>query len=129
MDAEGMFIQSIYYGRIGSEATERLLQMFGHDGSFLLRDSETVQGAYCLKAPFVHTYRLVHTADSWFLQDSRSGLQRFESLELLIEHHRQAAGSFSGVARLTDPLDKRQIPSRFFQGPVYMEMNSSGTDR
>uniref|UniRef100_A0A3B4WMX8 SH2 domain-containing protein n=1 Tax=Seriola lalandi dorsalis TaxID=1841481 RepID=A0A3B4WMX8_SERLL len=39
---------SMYYGRIGSEATERLLERFGHDGSFLLRDSETMQGAYCL---------------------------------------------------------------------------------
>uniref|UniRef100_A0A8C2ZS73 SH2 domain-containing protein n=1 Tax=Cyclopterus lumpus TaxID=8103 RepID=A0A8C2ZS73_CYCLU len=43
-----MPVRCIYYGRIGSEATERLLERFGHDGSFLLRDSETVQGAYCL---------------------------------------------------------------------------------
>lgn len=43
-----MLVQSIYYGRIGSEATETLLETFGREGSFLLRDSETVQGAYCL---------------------------------------------------------------------------------
>lgn len=48
MEREGMLVRSIYYGRIGSIATERLLETFGHDGSFLLRDSETVQGAYCL---------------------------------------------------------------------------------
>lgn len=48
MDREGMLVRSIYYGRIGSDATERLLERFGHDGSFLLRDSETVEGAYCL---------------------------------------------------------------------------------
>lgn len=48
MQAEGLRVQSIYYGRIGSEVTEMLLARFGQDGSFLLRDSETVAGAYCL---------------------------------------------------------------------------------
>lgn len=48
MQAEGALVQSIYYGRIGSEVTEMLLARFGQDGSFLLRDSETVAGAYCL---------------------------------------------------------------------------------
>ncbi|XP_075954710.1 SH2 domain-containing protein 1A-like isoform X5 [Anarhichas minor] len=71
MEREGTLVRSIYYGRIGSEATERLLERFGHDGSFLLRDSETVRGAYCLcvrKAPFVHTYRLIHSTNGWCLQ-------------------------------------------------------------
>lgn len=48
MQAEGALVQSIYYGRIGSEVTEMLLARFGRDGSFLLRDSETLAGAYCL---------------------------------------------------------------------------------
>lgn len=48
MQAEGLRVQAIYYGRIGSEVTEMLLGRFGQDGSFLLRDSETVAGAYCL---------------------------------------------------------------------------------
>lgn len=48
MQAEGLRVRSIYYGRIGSEVTEMLLARFGQDGSFLLRDSETVAGAYCL---------------------------------------------------------------------------------
>ena len=48
MEQEGELVRSIYFGRIGSEATEELLERFGHDGSFLLRDSDTMQGAYCL---------------------------------------------------------------------------------
>lgn len=48
MQAEDALVQSIYYGRIGSEVTEMLLARFGRDGSFLLRDSETLAGAYCL---------------------------------------------------------------------------------
>lgn len=126
-----MLVQSIYYRRIGSEATERLLERFGHEGSFLLRDSETVQGAYCLcvrKAPFVHTYRLVHSADGWCLQDSRVRLQRFRTLETLIESYRRAAASDVSMPPLTDPLDKTQLryisPRQEF---VYMETCSSGS--
>lgn len=48
METEGRLVQSIYYGSIGSQDTERLLERFGYDGSFLLRDSSTVRGAYCL---------------------------------------------------------------------------------
>ncbi|XP_041847765.1 SH2 domain-containing protein 1A-like [Melanotaenia boesemani] len=126
MDGEGMFIQSIYYGKIGSEATERLMERFGHDGSFLLRDSETVQGTFCLcvrKTPFVHTYRLACSTDGWYLEDSRDRQPRFRTLSSLIEHYRTATGSHVGIAQLIDPLDKAQI----HQGLAYMEMNTSST--
>ncbi|XP_040911563.1 SH2 domain-containing protein 1A-like [Toxotes jaculatrix] len=112
MEQEGMLVQSIYYGRIGSEATERLLERFGHDGSFLLRDSETVQGAYCLcvrKAPFVHTYRLEHSSDGWCLLSSEVRLQSFRSLETLIESYRSSTTSDVRIAPLRDPLDKTQL--------------------
>ncbi|XP_034411788.1 SH2 domain-containing protein 1A-like [Cyclopterus lumpus] len=123
MDQEGMPVRCIYYGRIGSEATERLLERFGHDGSFLLRDSETVQGAYCLcvrKAPFVHTYRLVRSANGWCLQDPRVRPQSFGTLETLIENYRRGDVA---VAPLTEPLDKTQLQhSSFEQECFYMEM-------
>ncbi|KAJ7405442.1 SH2 domain-containing protein 1A [Willisornis vidua] len=38
----------IYHGRITREAGEKLLLEAGVDGSYLLRDSETIPGAYCL---------------------------------------------------------------------------------
>ncbi|KAM9322389.1 SH2 domain-containing protein 1A-like isoform 2-T3 [Pholidichthys leucotaenia] len=110
METEGQLVRSIYYGRIGSEDTERLLERFGHDGSFLLRDSTTVPGAYCLcvrRAPYVHTYRLVCSAGSWCLQNSRIRPQTFRNLETLIENYRRS--SDEGIAPLTDPLDKTQV--------------------
>lgn len=48
MESAGVQVCSFYFGRIGSQATERLLERFGQEGSFLLRDSDTVQGLYCL---------------------------------------------------------------------------------
>ncbi|XP_070830547.1 SH2 domain-containing protein 1A-like [Chaetodon trifascialis] len=125
MEREGMLVRSIYYGRIGREATERLLERFGHDGSFLLRDSETLQGAYCLcvrKAPFVHTYRLVHSTDGWCLQLSGVTLQGFRTLETLIESYKRVAASDVRIPPLTIPLDNTQLQ---YIGPgqefVYME--------
>ncbi|XP_071763601.1 SH2 domain-containing protein 1A-like [Centroberyx gerrardi] len=127
MEREGMLVQSIYYGKIGSEATERLLGRYGHDGSFLLRDSETVQGAYCLcvrKTPFVHTYRLAHSADGWSLQlVAGNRLQSFGTLETLIESYRRGIASDANIATLTHPLDKTQLGDiSFGQESVYMEM-------
>lgn len=48
MESESAQVWPFYFGRIGSQATERLLERFGQEGSFLLRDSDTVQGLYCL---------------------------------------------------------------------------------
>ncbi|XP_041805095.1 SH2 domain-containing protein 1A-like isoform X2 [Chelmon rostratus] len=131
MDREGTLVRSIYYGSIGSEATERLLERFGHEGSFLLRDSETLQGAYCLcvrKAPFVHTYRLMRFADGWCLQHSGVGLRGFGTLEALIEGYRRAAASDVRIPPLTVPLDKTQLqyisPGQVF---VYMETCGGGS--
>ncbi|KAK5622792.1 hypothetical protein CRENBAI_024755 [Crenichthys baileyi] len=130
METERVLIRSIYYGRIGSKATEKLLESFGRDGSFLLRDSETVRGAYCLcvrKAPFVHTYRLERDGDGWYLQDLRNQLLRFETLESLILHYRGGVVPHVGIAPLTDPLDKTTVPSSWIQGLVYMELNGSSS--
>ncbi|XP_027019519.1 SH2 domain containing 1A duplicate a isoform X1 [Tachysurus fulvidraco] len=51
----------MYHGAISKEQTERILGATGQDGSFLIRDSETVPGSYCICVLFdrcVFTYRL-----------------------------------------------------------------------
>ncbi|XP_056913127.1 SH2 domain-containing protein 1A-like isoform X2 [Takifugu flavidus] len=116
MQAEGRRVQSIYYGRIGSEVTEMLLARFGQDGSFLLRDSETVAGAYCL------CVRLVPTNDGWFIQEPGGRQQIFRTLETLIEHYRRGLTSEVQVPPLTDPLDKTEIEyTSFGEDLLYME--------
>ncbi|CAH6780303.1 Sh2d1a [Phodopus roborovskii] len=46
---------TVYHGKISRETGEKLLLATGLDGSYLLRDSESVPGVYCLcTAPGVH---------------------------------------------------------------------------
>ncbi|XP_008491845.1 SH2 domain-containing protein 1A [Calypte anna] len=59
----------MYHGGIGREAGEKLLLAAGRDGSYLLRDSESIPGVYCLcvlHQGYVYTYRVSKTeAGSW----------------------------------------------------------------
>ncbi|XP_068552832.1 SH2 domain-containing protein 1A isoform X3 [Anas acuta] len=59
----------IYHGGISREAGEKLLLAAGTDGSYLLRDSESIPGVYCLcvlHQGYVYTYRVSKTeTGSW----------------------------------------------------------------
>lgn len=65
MESQGVRVWPFYFGQIGSQATERLLERFGQDGSYLLRDSDTVQGLYCLCVRWV--LNLLHRLKFFFL--------------------------------------------------------------
>ncbi|XP_067841846.1 SH2 domain-containing protein 1A-like [Heptranchias perlo] len=79
----------VYHGRISQADTEDLLASSGKYGSYLIRDSETVPGIYCLcvlNQTFVHTYRISETSGTWSVQTSRGVLPRFfSSIEKLIK--------------------------------------------
>lgn len=47
-DSSSMDALPIYHGGITREAGEKLLLAAGTDGSYLLRDSESIPGVYCL---------------------------------------------------------------------------------
>ncbi|NWI87903.1 SH21A protein, partial [Pitta sordida] len=69
----------IYHGRITREAGEKLLLEVGMDGSYLLRDSETIPGVYCLcvlHQGYVYTYRVSQTETGSWGAETAPGVQR-----------------------------------------------------
>ncbi|XP_066517927.1 SH2 domain-containing protein 1A-like [Hoplias malabaricus] len=120
-------LDGVYYGNMNREETERLLEKYGRDGSFLLRDSQSVRGALCLcvrKTPFVHTYRIEHSSQGWAVETiNREKPQWFQSLEMLIECYRNLTPL--NMVPLQYPLEKTCLNKEDYTHTkrlTYMEM-------
>ncbi|XP_063046678.1 SH2 domain-containing protein 1A [Engraulis encrasicolus] len=72
---------AVYHGNIGKALGERRLADAGKDGSYLIRDSESVAGVYCLCVlckGYVYTYRLHQDAEgSWSAETAADQKKRF----------------------------------------------------
>ncbi|NXS98539.1 SH21A protein, partial [Jacana jacana] len=69
----------IYHGGITREAGENLLLAAGANGSYLLRDSETIPGVYCLCVlhdGHVYTYRVSQTETGSWSAETAPGVHR-----------------------------------------------------
>ncbi|XP_017542433.1 SH2 domain-containing protein 1B [Pygocentrus nattereri] len=84
----------IYHGPISRQRCEELLGRKGKDGSYLIRDSETIQGALCLcvyKQKIVYTYRILQTHTGYYTLQTCTGTQElyFKTLQELIRHYKK----------------------------------------
>lgn len=77
-----------YFGRISRKECEKLLNDFGDDGDFIIRDSETTPGAFSLslKAPMKNMHFKIRLENDLYCIGSRS----FASLDDMVEHYKRA---------------------------------------
>ncbi|XP_063228877.1 SH2/SH3 adapter protein dreadlocks isoform X1 [Bacillus rossius redtenbacheri] len=77
-----------YYGNITRAQCDTLLNQHGHDGDFLIRDSETNLGDYSvsLKAPGRNKHFRVHVEGALYC----IGQRKFHTLDQLVDHYQRA---------------------------------------
>ncbi|XP_046880386.1 SH2 domain-containing protein 1B [Hypomesus transpacificus] len=83
-----------YHGSISKLEGETLLSGKGKEGAYLIRDSETIQGAMCLcvyKQKVVYTYRLLQTHNGYFTLQAAAGVEEkfFKTIQDLISHYKR----------------------------------------
>uniref|UniRef100_A0A1B6E2I1 Cytoplasmic protein NCK1 n=1 Tax=Clastoptera arizonana TaxID=38151 RepID=A0A1B6E2I1_9HEMI len=77
-----------YYGAITRAQCDNILNQQGHDGDFLIRDSETNMGDYSvsLKAPGRNKHFRVHVEGALYC----IGQRKFHTLDQLVDHYQRA---------------------------------------
>uniref|UniRef100_A0A8C5QCR3 SH2 domain containing 1A n=1 Tax=Leptobrachium leishanense TaxID=445787 RepID=A0A8C5QCR3_9ANUR len=105
---------AVYHGKISREDAEKLLGDVGKDGSYLLRDSESVAGMFCLcvlHKDLIYTYRVHQTTTGSWTAEAAPGVPRrmFRKVQNLISAYKKPD---QGIAtHLQHPVE-RNMPRK-----------------
>ncbi|XP_029463736.1 SH2 domain-containing protein 1A [Rhinatrema bivittatum] len=122
---------SVYHGKISRETVEKVLTDAGKDGSYLLRDSESIPGVYCLCVLYqglVYTYRVHQTESGSWTAETAPGVQRrlFRKVKNLLSAFKKPD---QGIAiPLLYPVDRICMPKSAQGGRMakeYLHTNHS----
>ncbi|XP_006885171.1 PREDICTED: LOW QUALITY PROTEIN: SH2 domain-containing protein 1A [Elephantulus edwardii] len=110
---------TVYHGKISRETGEKLLLSTGLDGSYLLRDSETLPGAYCLCVlyqGYIYTYRVFQSKTGSWSAETAPGVHKrfFRKIKNLISAFQKPDQGI--VIPLQYPVEKKKPPARTTSG-------------
>ncbi|XP_015258552.1 PREDICTED: SH2 domain-containing protein 1B-like [Cyprinodon variegatus] len=87
-------LPACYHGAMSKRECEELLGRKNKDGAYLIRESESIQGALCLcvyKQRVVYTYRILQAHNGYYTLLTAGGLQEtyFKTLDDLIRNYKR----------------------------------------
>ncbi|XP_009635726.1 SH2 domain-containing protein 1B [Egretta garzetta] len=121
-----------FHGKITKKTCEELLSKNGKNGSYLIRESESVEGALCLCVffeDFIYTYRIFREHQGYFRIQTSEGVPEriFRTLkDLIYTYEKPNQGLITNLRHPVKKLKASQRNQRFRSGQgIYDEIDDS----